>query len=204
MNRYKSWTIKMLSTKELMLSNCGSGENSWESLGLQGDQTSQSQMKSALNIHWKDWCWSWSSNTLATWWEAPADWKRPWCWERFPASLLGRQKGKKEDEMAVTGLSPVRGSFFHYIHFSHSVMFDSLQPHGLQHSRFPCPSPTPGIHSNSCPLSRWSHLTISSSVIPFSSCLQSFPASGSCPVSQLFKIGQLDKELELQLQHQSF
>ena len=71
-------------------------------------------------------------------------------------------------------------------HFSHSVECDSLWPHGLQHTRPPCPSPTPGVYSHSCPLSRWCHSTISSSVIPFSSCLQSFPASGSFPVSQLF------------------
>ena len=58
--------------------------------------------------------------------------------------------------------------------------------HGLQHARLPCPSPTPGVHSNSCPLSQWCHLTISSSVIPFSSCLQSFPTSGSFPMSQFF------------------
>ena len=65
-------------------------------------------------------------------------------------------------------------------------MSDSLPPHGLQHTRPPCPSPTPGVYSNSCPLSRWCHPTISSSVILFFSCLQSFPASGSFPVSQLF------------------
>ena len=64
------------------------------------------------------------------------------------------------------------------VQFSCSVMSDSLQPHGLQHARPPCPSPTPGVYSNSCPLSQWCHPTISSSVIPFSSCLQSFPASG--------------------------
>ena len=63
--------------------------------------------------------------------------------------------------------------------FSCSVMSDSLWPHALQHARLPCPSPTPGVYSNSCPLSRWCHTTISSSVVPFSSCLQSFPASGS-------------------------
>ena len=75
------------------------------------------------------------------------------------------------------------------VHFSHSVMSDSLWPHSLQHSRLPCPSPTPGAHSNSCQLSRWCHPTISSSVIPFSSSLQSFPASGSFPVSQFFASG---------------
>ena len=65
----------------------------------------------------------------------------------------------------------------------------SLQPHGLQHARLPCPLPTPRACSNSCPLSRWCHPTVSSSVIPFSSCLQSFPASGSFPMSQLFPLG---------------
>ena len=75
--------------------------------------------------------------------------------------------------------------------FSCSVMSNSLQPHGLQHTRPPCPSPTPGVHSNSCPLSWWCHPAISSSVIPFSSHPQSFPASGSFPVSQFFtSVGQ--------------
>ena len=73
--------------------------------------------------------------------------------------------------------------------FSHSVVSDSLQPYELQHSRPPCPSPTPGVYSNLCPLSQWCHPTISSSVVPFSSCPQSFPASGSFPVSQLFVSG---------------
>ena len=68
-------------------------------------------------------------------------------------------------------------------------MLDSFRPHGLQHARAPCPSPTPGVYSNSCPLSGWCHPTISSSVIPFSSCLQSFPASGSFPMSQFFTSG---------------
>ena len=65
------------------------------------------------------------------------------------------------------------------VQFSHSVVFDSLRPHGLQHARLSCPSPTPGTYSNSCPLSQWCHPTISSSVIPFSFCLWSFPASVS-------------------------
>ena len=73
--------------------------------------------------------------------------------------------------------------------FSHSVVSDSLQPHGLQHARLPCPSPTPGVYSNSCPLSWWCHPAISSSVVHFSSCLQSFPALGSFPMSQLFTSG---------------
>ena len=70
-----------------------------------------------------------------------------------------------------------------------SVMSHSLQPHGLQHTRLPCPSPTPRACSHSCPSCRWCHPTNSSSVIPFPSCLRSFPASGSFPMSQLFASG---------------
>ena len=72
------------------------------------------------------------------------------------------------------------------VQFSRSVVSNSLRPHEPQHTRPPCPSPTPGVYPNSCPLSWWYHLTISSSVIPFSSCLQFFPASGSFQMSQLF------------------
>ena len=73
--------------------------------------------------------------------------------------------------------------------FSRSVMSDSLQPHGLQHTSLPCPSPTPRACPNSCPLTWWRHPTISSSVVPFSSCFQSFPASGSFPMNQFFSSG---------------
>ena len=75
------------------------------------------------------------------------------------------------------------------VQFSRSVVSDYLRPHELQHSRPPCPSPTPGVHTNPCPLSWWGHPAISSSIIPFSSCPQSFPASGSFPMSQLFASG---------------
>ena len=75
------------------------------------------------------------------------------------------------------------------VQFSHSVMSDSLWPHGLQHTRPPCPSPTPRVYSNSCPSSQWCHPIISSSVVPFSSHLQSFPESGSFQISQLFTSG---------------
>ena len=81
----------------------------------------------------------------------------------------------------------IRGPYS--VQFSSSVVSDSLWPHELQHARPPCPSPTPGAYSNSCSLSRWCHLTISSSVIPFSSHLQSFPASESFPLSQFFASG---------------
>ena len=90
-------------------------------------------------------------------------------------------------------ISPLISVFLRTFHvkvkFSHSVMSDSLWPHRLQHTRLPCPSPSPGVCSNSCPLSRWCHPNISSSVIPFSSCPQSFPAPGSFPVSQFFASG---------------
>ena len=78
---------------------------------------------------------------------------------------------------------------FSSVQFSLSVMPNSLRPHEPQHTRPPCPSPTPGVHPNPLPSSRWCHPTISSSVVPFSSCPQSFPASGSFPVSQLFASG---------------
>ena len=68
-----------------MLSNCGAEEDSWESFWLHWEQTSQFQKKSTLNIHWKDWCYSWSSNTLASWCEELTHWERPWCWERLKA-----------------------------------------------------------------------------------------------------------------------
>ena len=77
----------------------------------------------------------------------------------------------------------------HSVQFSCSIMSNSLRPHGLQHARPPYPSPTPGVYSNPCSLSRWCHPTISSSVVPFSSLLQSFPASGSFQMSQLFASG---------------
>ena len=79
----------------MMFSSCGAGEDSWESLGLQGDPTSQSYGKLVLNTHWEDWCWSWNSSALATWFEDLTHLKRPWCWERLKAG-----KGMTKDEMA--------------------------------------------------------------------------------------------------------
>ena len=79
-----------------------------------------------------------------------------------------------------------QNSVYVFTHVCHSGMSDSLQPHESQHARSPCPSPTPGVYSNSCPSSRWCHPAISSSVVPFSFHPQSLPASGSFPMSQLF------------------
>ena len=76
-----------------MLLYCGVGEDFWEVLGQQGDQTSQFWRKSTLNIHWKDWCWSWNSNTLATWYKELTHLKRPWCWERLKAGREGDNRG---------------------------------------------------------------------------------------------------------------
>ena len=77
-----------------MLFNCGAGEDSWVSLVKQGVQTTLSQRTSTLNIHWKDWCWNWSCNTLATWFEEPTHWKRSWCWERLNVGWEGDDRGR--------------------------------------------------------------------------------------------------------------
>ena len=92
--------------------------------------------------------------------------------------------------MLLSTLLPMASALCHFssIQFSHSVVSNPLQPHGPQHARPPCPSPIPGVYSNSCPLSQWCHPTITSSVIPFS-CLQSFPPSGSFAMSQFFPSG---------------
>ena len=84
---------RRLSAEELMLLNCGVGEDSWESLGLQGAPTSPFWRKTVLNIHWKDWCWSWKSNTLATSCEELTHWKRLWCWEGLGAGGEGVDRG---------------------------------------------------------------------------------------------------------------
>ena len=81
-----------VTNSELMLLNCGVGEDSWESLGLQGDPTSPSKGGSVMGVHWKDW-WSWNSNTLATWCKELTHWKRPWCWERLRAGGEGDNRG---------------------------------------------------------------------------------------------------------------
>ena len=129
-------------------------------------------------------------------------WRRKW--QPIPVFLPGESQGPGEPGgLLSTGWQRVGHDWsdlataaaahvlfqFSSVQFSCSVVSDALQPHELQHARPPCPSPTPGIYSNSCPLSQWCHPTILSSVIPFSSCLQSFPASGSFLMSQLFASG---------------
>ena len=89
----ESWTVKKAETKELMLLNCGVVDDSWESLGLQGDPGSPSWRRSVLGVHWKDWWWSWNSNTLVTSYEELTHWKRPWCWEGLGAGGEGEDRG---------------------------------------------------------------------------------------------------------------
>ena len=102
---------------------------------------------------------------------------------------LKRLFPKEDTEVASKHTKRCSALLVTTVQFSHSVVSDSLRPHELQHARPPCPSPTPGVHSNSHPLSRWCHPVISSSVVPFSSCPQSLPASESFPMSQLFAWG---------------
>ena len=86
----ESWTVKKAEHQGIDILNCGVAEDSWESLGVKGDQTSESSRKSILNIHWKDWCWSWNPNTLATWCKELTHWKKPWCWLKIEG---GRRRG---------------------------------------------------------------------------------------------------------------
>ena len=89
--RVELW--RKLSTKELMLLKYGVGKDSWEALGLQGEATSPLERRSVLGVHWKDWCWSWNSSTLATWCQELTHLKRPWCWERLRAGGEGDDRG---------------------------------------------------------------------------------------------------------------
>ena len=89
----ESWTTKKAECRRIDAFELWCLEHSWESLGLQGDPTSSSKRKSVLNIHWKDWFWSWNSNTLATWREELTYWKRPWCWERLKVGGEGDDRG---------------------------------------------------------------------------------------------------------------
>ena len=119
---------------------------------------------------------------------SPGDLPHPGIKPRSPAlqaDSLPSEPPEKLFPVWVHHRNPVRYS----VQFSRPVMSESLQPHGQQHTRLPCPSPTPRACSNSCPASQWCHPTVSFSIVPFSSHLQSFPASGSFPVSQFFISG---------------
>ena len=111
-------------------------------------------------------------------------------WLRCSENILRRKQHLSQDlELSGSQLRPFKLYYLTSVQFSCSVVSNSLWPHEMQHARPPCPSPTPGVPTNPCSLSRWCHPAISSSVIPFSSCLQSFPASESFQTSQLFASG---------------
>ena len=109
--------------------------------------------------------------------------------EKFINSFMGEGAGKIEPRSPTLQSNSLPFEPLSSVQFSRSVVSNSFRPHGLQHARLPCPSPNSGAYSNSRPLSRWCHPAISSSVVPFSSCLQSFPASGCFPMSQFFATG---------------
>ena len=102
---------------------------------------------------------------------------------------MGKIKDRNGRDLTEAEDTKKRWQEYTEVQFSCSVMSNSLRPHGLQHLRPPCPSPTPGVYPNSCPLNWWCHPAISSSVVPFTSCLQSFPVSGSFQISQFFASG---------------
>ena len=140
-------------------------------------------------------------------WVRKIPWRRKW--QPTPVILPGKSHGYRSlvncspwgrKELGTTERLTL--TYLYSVQFSPSVVSKSLWPHGLQHASPLCPSPTLGVYSNSCPLNQWCHPTILSSVVPFSSHLQSFPVSESFPMSQLFT--SVAKELEFQLQHQSF
>ena len=108
--------------------------------------------------------------------------------KRMDSGDIGTQNSKQQFHLFFCRLSKEL-NYISSVQFSRSVMSDSLKPHESQHTRPPCSSPTPRVHSNSYPSSRWCHPAISSSVVPFPSCPQSLPASGSFPMSQLFAWG---------------
>ena len=147
-----------------------------------------------------DWCWipqvslkSQRNITVPKWclnaYVCPGNGLIPGTQEGWELACLEMIRSQGPKKTIARQSRMFRKQKFSSVQFSRSVMSDSLQPHGLQRNSLPCPSPTPGVCSNSCPLNRWCHPTISSSVVPFSSCLQSFPASGSFPMSQFLASG---------------
>ena len=131
------------------------------------------------------WLGNWDPTSLVVW-PKKKKMKKKW------AEVMNTHLTKQDIQMAnkyIKRCLVLLAIHFSSLQFSRSVVSDSLRPHESQHTRPPCPSPTPGVVSNSRPLSQWRHPTISSSVVPFSSCPQSLPASESFPMSQLFAWG---------------
>ena len=139
------------------------------------------QVKSSL-FHLLDDIWPWSHQFISFF----------ICTVRLPVAYLGFLWELNEKYMSHIAVPGMQKSLISSVA---PVVSDTLQPHGLPHTKPPCPSPTPGACSNSCPSSWWCHPTISSSVVPFTSCFQSFPASGSFPMSQFFTSGSQSIEI---------
>ena len=179
-----------------MLLNCGVGDDSWEFLG-QSRRSNQSILKEISPEYSLEGLML-KLQYLATWFKELTRLKRPWLGKIEDRRRRGWQRMRCLD--GITDSMDMSLSKLSSVQFSHSVMSDSFQPHELQHTRPPCPSPSTGTCSNSCPLRQQCHPTISSSVAPFPYCLQFFPASGSFPMNPLFTSGgQI-----LELQHQFF
>ena len=130
-----------------MLLNRVVGEDSWESLGQQGDQTSHFYRKSILNIHWKDWCWSWNSSTLATWREELILWKTPWCWERLRAGGEGDDRGWDGWMASPTQWTWVWASSGHWWWTGRLGMLQSM---GSQRVRHNCATELNWMHTETC------------------------------------------------------
>ena len=163
--------------------------------GVTKSQTRLSDITSTFHFHALEKEMTTHSSVLA--------WRIPGTGEPGGLPSLGSHRvGHDWSDLAAAAADSVHVTNSHSVQFSHSIMSDSLRPHESQHARPPCPSPTPGVHPNPCPLSQWCHPTISSSVVPFSSCPQSFPASGFFP-NESALMHQVAKVLEFQLQHQS-
>ena len=137
--------------------------------------------------------------------------RTPWIWDWLQWMSTFWNCGKSMRNKEPSGIYPLKYLFhsdqafrgFSTVQFSRSVMSDSLRPHESQHARHPCPSPTPIVHANSRPSIWWCHPAISSSIVPFSSCPQPLPASGSFPI-WVNSSHEVARVLEFQLQHQSF
>ena len=149
------------------------------SLGLPGQVARSPSVKAETACCWEHLCARKGFNNFVTWFPCNSE-KTLWSSTKLNQNWFSPTGGE-----AFLLLSILFVSFCYTV----TQVSDSLRPHGLQHTRLSCPSLSPGVYSNSCPLSRWCHSTISSSVVPFSSCLQSFPASGSSPMSQFFASG---------------
>ena len=134
---FENWTIKKTEHSELMLSNCVAGKDSWGSLGQQGDQTGQSKRKSTLNIHCKDWYWSWCSSTLATWCKEPVPQKRPLWWKRLRAGGEGDNRGRNGWMGSLTQQTWASANSGRWWRTGRSGM---LQPTGSLTNRFSWPT----------------------------------------------------------------